>query len=238
MGCNSCAPGEGDHQSQMPQLGQPLGVTDKVTWYYLDGNGRGDPLMQMFEYHGQPHEKVTYSMPQWTALKAKGEGGEFGGGLPQVNFAADGQNVNMAQMAAILRSFGARYGYYDPANWRQSRLIDPIVETYSDVLNGMAKIIQAKADKDQLMKEFKTGVAAKFHSLLEKTLATHSGKFIVGDKVTIADFVLASHISNNLINEKNPCSTALQASLGSNPKFSAYMKTNLNEFKKWRFERP
>lgn len=60
----------------------------------------------------------------------------------------------MGQMAAILRSFGARYGYYNPADWRQARLIDPIVETYADLLSGMAKIMFAKEDKQALLDDF------------------------------------------------------------------------------------
>lgn len=74
MGCNhSCVPtGEGN----------AFNVTSKVTWYYFEGNGRGDPLMQMFEYHRQPHEKISLDFAEWDAKKAAGGAGEFGGGLP------------------------------------------------------------------------------------------------------------------------------------------------------------
>ena len=40
----------------------------------------------MFEYHGQPYKKVGYAPADWETKKASGEGGEFGGGLPQATF--------------------------------------------------------------------------------------------------------------------------------------------------------
>lgn len=131
-----------------------------------------------------------------------------------------GKQVNMGQMCAILRSFGARYGYYDPRDWRQASLIDPICEVYGDLLGGLSKVMFAPDDaKAQLCTELQSGVAPKYHGLIEKTLCSHNGKFVAGDKVTIADFVLASHIANNLNNPKNPCQAALQATLAGCPKF-------------------
>ena len=113
-------------------------------------------------------------MPEWEAKKANGEGGEFGGGLPQVQLTVGGRRVNMGQMAAILRSFGARFGYYDPTNWRQASLIDPIVEAYSDLITGMSKIIFApESDQPQLISNFQLGVVTKYHSLVETTLSLH-----------------------------------------------------------------
>ena len=44
----------------------------------------------------------------------------------------------------------------------------------------------------------------KFHALVEKTLAHHGKKFIAGDKLTIADFIMASHIGNYVKNPASP----------------------------------
>ena len=93
------------------------GVTSEVTFYYFELMGRGDPLRQMFEYHGQPYKKVGYKIPEWEAMKAQGEGGEFGGGLPQATYTENGVEHRLAQFGAILRHFGVRYGYYNPGNF-------------------------------------------------------------------------------------------------------------------------
>ena len=57
----------------------------------------------MFEYHGQPYNKVAKNMPDWEAQKASGDGGEFGGGLPQAVFTDNGKKHRIAQFGAILR---------------------------------------------------------------------------------------------------------------------------------------
>ena len=59
-------------------------IKETVTWEYFQGFGRGDPLTQMFEYHGQTHKKNNLDFEGWEKRKAAGDGGEFGGGLPQV----------------------------------------------------------------------------------------------------------------------------------------------------------
>ena len=46
----------------------------------------------------------------------------------------NGKNINMGQACATLRSFGIRYGYYDPKDFKQAMLIDSVVETYGDFL--------------------------------------------------------------------------------------------------------
>ena len=71
-------------------------MTSEVTFYYFNIQGRADPLQQMFEYHGQPYKKVGYEFPEWEALKANGQGGEFGGGLPQAKYTSNGETVQLS----------------------------------------------------------------------------------------------------------------------------------------------
>ena len=104
----------------------------------------------MFEYHGQPHVKASLSEQEWGAKKNAGDCGEFGG-LPQVDIMVGGKKVNMGQMGAILRSFGIRFGYYNPRDWKQASLIDPIVDTFADVLAGMGGVLFASGDKAPLI---------------------------------------------------------------------------------------
>ena len=40
----------------------------------------------MFEYCGQRYKKIDIDPAYWAEKKAAGEGGEFGGGLPQIMF--------------------------------------------------------------------------------------------------------------------------------------------------------
>ena len=91
---------------------KPKGLLDcnvEFTYFNL-GKGRADPLEQMFAHHGQTWSKNLVSPGQ-------GPVGEMGTGLPQITTTIDGQEVKMGQFGAMLRSFGIRYGYYDPKNW-------------------------------------------------------------------------------------------------------------------------
>lgn len=127
------------------------GVTSEVTFYYFEGNGRGDPLRQMFEYHGQPYKKVSYSFPDWETQKSQGKGGEFGGGLPQATYTENGVEQRLSQFGSILRHFGIRYGYYNPRNYQQAKYIDPVIDTFADVMGSLSLILFA-APEDQAAK--------------------------------------------------------------------------------------
>ena len=206
------------------------GILDEVTWHYFEGNGRADPIRQMFEYHGQPYTKVDREFGEWEQAKANGEGDGFGGGLPQAFITVNGEEHRMAQFGAILRSFGVRFGYYNPSDWQMSLLVDPIVETWGDVLGVLAGILFAPDDQKPAAIEKYLGVAKKLHQLAEKCLAHSQGKFIAGSKVTIADFIFASYIGNYIENENAPVSAPAKATLDETPLFKSYCDVVLNEF--------
>ena len=81
MGCNSSSEGTQPTAGGKAAKGKGL-FPEKVEWSYFGLNGRGDPLKQIFEYHGQQHNKKSWEAEAWEAEKAAGNGGEFGGGLP------------------------------------------------------------------------------------------------------------------------------------------------------------
>merc|ERR1712060_551643 len=135
-------------------------------------------------------------------MGAEGKGGEFGGGLPQANISDKGKSQNMGQFGAILRSFGIRYGYYNPKDWKCFMYVDPIVDTWADYMGGLSKVIFGGATPE-LIEEFvkDDGIALKVVRLIERTLAHSPGKFIAGDKMSIADFIACSFIANYLMND-------------------------------------
>ena len=136
----------------------------------------------MFEYHGQPYKKVGYSPPDWEATKARGEGGEFGGGLPQATFTENGTDHVLSQFGSIIRHFGIRYGYYNPKDYQKARYIDPVVETWGDVMGTMSKVLfaQDEAAKPALLEAY-VALAKKYHGIMEKNLEAHGGKFAAGN---------------------------------------------------------
>lgn len=108
----------------------------------------------------------------------------------------------------------------NPSNYLQSRYVDPIVETFADVMGTISAIFFAPegADKGPTIEKH-VEMAKKFHKLVEKNLDHHGGKFAAGNQVTIADFVTASYIGNYVVNSAFPAYNQVSAIVGETPKF-------------------
>ena len=159
----------------------------------------------MFTFVGQPFKKNDQDFGPWEARKAAGDGGEFGGGLPQAFFTDNDKSMRCGQFGAIMRSFGIRYGFYDPKDWGKARYIDPIVDTFADVLNAQAAFAFAEDDagREAGCTAYENTVG-KFMGLIEANMKHHGGKFAAGDSITIADFVVAGHMQACSLNKASP----------------------------------
>jgi len=106
------------------------------------------------------------------------------------------------------------------------------------MLGGLKKVKDATdSDKPTAMAAFCSGIATSYFKLIERILCKTNGKFLAGDKVTIADFVLASLIHNFICNDLSPAKDVLQSILPGCPKLQAYIKCNQTEFKEWNAKR-
>ena len=87
MGCDASG------EDLRPGAGGAMNLVEGEMWfeYFDSGMGRGDPITQMMAFVGQVCPKKELEIPAWNARKAAGDGGEFGGGLPQVFIKKDGK---------------------------------------------------------------------------------------------------------------------------------------------------
>ena len=189
--------------------------------YFENSYSRPDPLVQLLKHKGIPFEYVTITQEAWGKRKAAGDTGEFGG-LPITT--RDGQIQQ--QTLAVLRSLGIQYGYYPTNDWQKAGMIDMIVYTWGDVFDTLGKIMifTEDSEKPAAIYAFKTGLLPQFLALCEKQLEKNGKvqKYIVGEELTIADFVLACLTFNVLKNVKCPLSGPLGPVLDNYPKFSKY----------------
>jgi len=60
--------------------------------------------------------------------------------------------------------------------------IDPIVDTFADVMNAVGALLLApeSVDKAPLVEAY-LGIAKKYHGLMESTLEHHGGRFAAGN---------------------------------------------------------
>ena len=105
------------------------------------------------------------------------------------------------------------------------------MDTFADQVGALGKFAFAPADenKEPLIEGY-INTAKKFHGLVEKNLAHHGGNFAAGNQVTIADFVMASHIGNYIANPAFPLHEQINAIMNETPLFLAYKQKILNEF--------
>ena len=109
--------------------------------------------------------------------------------------------------------------------------IDPIVDTFADLVGALSKFAFAPADanKEPLIEGY-INTARKFHGLVESNLAHHGSSFAAGSRVTIADFVMASHVGNYIANPAFPLNEQVNAIMNETPLFLLYKQKVLNEF--------
>lgn len=145
------------------------------------------------------------------------------GGLPIVHRGGQSQQ----QTSAVLRSLGVQYGYYDPKDWKNAGIIDMIVETQADLYTACATVVLFTPEDEQPEKieGIRDGILTKFMTIIEKHLTKNqNAKFLVGDKLTIADFAMCQSIFYVLGNTQSPLHAPLGMTLESYPQVAAYGK--------------
>ena len=224
MGCGSSA--TASNPGAQANTKRP-GITSEITVMYFEGAfARASVLVHLFEYVGQPWKWNKLSQEKYGQMCAAGEMGEFGKGLPQIQVSMNGKSQQMAQTNAILRSFGMRYGLYDPRDWKAARYCDQVVETNGDVIGACFPILGGGPIEPFL------AVTKKFHNMIEKNLAHHGGKYVAGNKITIADITTCSYISCFIKNKHpgNKVAAPNAAQLSETPRFAEYIERMCKEF--------
>ena len=71
-------------------------------------------------------------------------------------------------MGSILRHFGVRYGYYYPASEPCCMYADPIVDTFSDIMGALSKMLfPARGANKSALESAYISTARKYHQLVE-----------------------------------------------------------------------
>ena len=138
-----------------------------------------------------------------------------------------------------LRALGIELGYYPTNDWKQAAVVDMISETANEVFNVWAgAMISEDKSNEEKAKIFsdslnETGVAGKLIKMIETQLNKSGGKFITGNKVTIADCYMVSMVYNYARNPAGPMKDLMTPILSQKyPRFCAYADELGKEFAK------
>ena len=123
--------------------------------------------------------------------------GEFTNGQVPV-WIQDG--VQYCESLAILRFVGRQYGYYPP-EYHDQWACDSLVDWSNDFLGQVAKIVFFEKRFDSEGEKDFLEIVSKMTAYLAKKLSAHGKDFLIGDKITIADFHVASILFSATRNE-------------------------------------
>ena len=162
-------------------------------FYYFGFYVRGEPIRMLLSHAGVDYEDVVIGFDKWPEYKPT---------MPnkQVPCLELKDGTRMGESYAIGRYLGSIHGYY-PTDARQALEVDYLLEGYEALLSVIYKPFFAKPEeKDALIADIFAKSLPKLLDVVEPICA--KGEFLVGSKLTIADFWIGG-LYTNFINNKN-----------------------------------
>lgn len=205
--------------------------------HYFPGYGRAEAVRMLLAHAKVPFENVNYTFESLPAAKESGNL-EFGQ-LPVLEM--DGKFY--AQSFSIVRMLGIKYGYYSEDAYTAWR-IDSTIDSIGDLLNAYYKAAFARDEEEKkaLFKTFYETTFTKWLTVIDKRVKENtSQKYIVGDKITIADFTLAALAYSTFLNENNPSKDVQRPIVEQFPVLLAYFQSlgeDLKEYLSTRISSP
>ena len=188
----------------------------------------------MLDHAGAKWKFCPETFESWGPRKAAGKTGEFGG-LPIIKRG----NMQIDLTVPSLRALGMEFGYYPTNDWKNAAVIDMVTETANELFNiwSGAMIAQDKSNEEKAKiigdSLAETGAAGKLMKVIETQLGKSGGRFITGNKVTIADCYMVSLIYNYARNPAGPMKDLMAPLIKQRfPRFDAYADELGKEFAK------
>ena len=206
----------------------------KLTYFGL--YGRGEPSRMAMTHAKMAFEDHRITFAEWGPMKAAGA--PYSLGLPVLEH----EGTFMNQSVPILRYIGMATGAYPKDDPKLCWAADATIEDQSDMCKDvpMMVLFGDKAADEECLAKF-TEIYTKYYAHAEKQLTGHGGKYLCGDKITIADFQIFGKIMScaENTNHGNEVNAHVYAHLnklvnnGDNPKFMAWianMKAELADY--------
>lgn len=155
--------------------------------------GRAEPIRLLLNHAGVQFTDKRFNMQEWRTNKKEMAGKK----IPNLEL-DDGTKIG--QSVAILRYLGKKYGYY-PEDPLEAHKVDYLIDCYNDKFLGIA--LNSALPLQLIESPFSipsNKAIPQWLDFLEPYL--DNGKFLCGDKLTIADFLIGGLYVNTIINDK------------------------------------
>ncbi|XP_063814617.1 glutathione S-transferase P 1-like [Pseudophryne corroboree] len=195
------------------------------TLTYFPIRGRGEPIRLLLADNGVSWKDDEVQMQDWQAGKVELKKTAIFGQMPRFQ---DG-DFAIYQSNAILRYLGRKHGL-NGSNEKESTKIDMINDGVEDLRQKYYRFLftDNEENKDKYLQDLNT-----FLGYFEKILSENSkgSKYLVGDKISYADYNLLDTLQCNLdlsptCLSKYPLLSAYVERIISHPKLSAYLKSD------------
>ena len=182
--------------------------------HYFNLYGRAEPMRMLLNHKGVAFEENVVTFAVWPEQKASMVG-KF---LPNIEL-DDG--TKFAQSSSMLRYLGRTHGYYSE-DALEALNIDMVSEFAGDVLSVIYKPHFAKEeDRPAMVKGIVEESLPKLLEVIADRLA--AGSWMVGGRLTIADFMVGQIYTNYLANPHIVYGKEeFAAFLEANPTFKAF----------------
>ncbi|VDO96001.1 unnamed protein product [Heligmosomoides polygyrus] len=165
-------------------------VNYKLT--YFPGRGAAECARQIFALADQKYEDVRITREEFAPLKATFPFGQ----VPVLE--VDGQQL--AQSLAISRYLARTFGFAGSTPF-ESALIDSLADAFTDYRAEVKKFYYTSVglttgDLEKLKTEEALPARTKFLGFLTKFLKKNPSGFLVGDKISWVDLLIADHVAD------------------------------------------
>ena len=205
-----------------------------IKLHYFPLYGRAEPLRLLFHKCKLPWQEVAITKDEWPKVKRSGKF-EFDQ-LPIVEM----EGKTMSQTKAILRYIGSQHGFYPKEAW-EAYLVDLLIDSGDDIAPHM---FRARTEPNpDVQKTLKTELfdthLPRYYAALERRIQQNSTqKFLVGQKLTIADMALAGRTFGFAYNPACPWRVEGKKAFDANPGLKTWVGNMEKEFADYLKQRP
>ncbi|KAJ5666104.1 glutathione S-transferase [Penicillium maclennaniae] len=198
-----------------------MAAQKSVVFHYLDIGrlGRGEVVNLFLKDAGIDYKEIRYPYDDTWAQKSKtlqDQGITRTGKLPAVEY----QGLILTQHIPTLRYFARDLGSYDGETNQEKYVVDSVSDIYVDWRSQWVANLRTKTDK------YKDEVVPEYHRLLDQYYSENSGPYLLGDKITYADFVVYQSIDNDERTGTLPSLRKLCEAIEKRPNISEYLRKN------------
>ncbi|OJJ58708.1 hypothetical protein ASPSYDRAFT_45105 [Aspergillus sydowii CBS 593.65] len=186
--------------------------------------GRGEVLNLFLKDAGIDAKDIRYPYDEtWPQSKEKltQQGLTRTGLLPALEYKGSIYTQHIPTLRYLSRELGA----YDGDSNQEKYIVDAVADVYIDWRSQwVANLMSANA-------EYKDSVAPKYYAVLGQYYAERAGPYLLGEKITYADFAVYQSIDNDRRTGTLPANipeplVKLQEAIEARPNIAQYIKEN------------